>query len=218
MTVTIDIVTMSAADYTHSIGGVVGSMYGVSYKGFIFGVDGLALQADLGVQLMSTAGSTSYVEKYDGTKVSDADGNLRKLPVFTFVANPNVLYQSNIASWGFGSLDWYAGGGLSIGLMKQNGTGFEEKHNNSWYSYPSAYAFADADGKADPVLGKFGVNAVAGVELGLSSVPLAISFDFRPGYGLGFYSGKNSNDSKWTTSETFNFFDWTLAVGVRYCF
>ena len=43
--------TVSAQDYKHSIGATVGSMYGVSYKGFIFGVEGLALQADLGVKL-----------------------------------------------------------------------------------------------------------------------------------------------------------------------
>lgn len=43
---------LSAQNYKHSIGGTVGSMYGVSYKGFILGVEHLALQGDLGVRLM----------------------------------------------------------------------------------------------------------------------------------------------------------------------
>ena len=46
---------LSAQDYKNSIGGMVGSMYGVSYKGFVLGVEHLALQGDLGVRLMSTA-------------------------------------------------------------------------------------------------------------------------------------------------------------------
>ena len=221
----IAVLSASAADYKHSVGINVGSTYGASYKGFIFGVDGLALQADLGVQLMTTSGSYKMTAKYDGNKVADVDGKLRNLPVFTFVANPNILYQSNIASWDFGSLDWYAGGGISLGLMKQLKTGFDAYADDEkkWYEIKDgngyeAWAFADADGKANPVIGKFGVNAVAGLELGFSNVPLALSFDFRPGYGLGFYSGKNSQDSKVTENMTFNFFDWALNVGLRYCF
>ena len=155
---------MMAADYTHSVGGVVGGMYGASYKGFIFGVDGLALQADLAVRL---------------TEAATKDGSLG---VYTFEANPNVVYQQPIKSWGFGSLDWYAGGGLSLGLMNSLSV-----TNNA--------------------MGKFGINALAGLEIDFSEQPLALGFDFRPGYGLGF-------NKDWNMS----FFDWALAASLRYRF
>lgn len=172
--------SMAAANYTHSVGGVFGGMMGASYKGFIFGVDGLALQADLGVGLTQAAGTLS--EKEDGEKYSVSYNH----GVYTFEANPNVVYQQPIKEWGFGSLDWYAGGGLSLGLWNQLG----------WTTDP---------------FGKFGINAVGGVELGFSNVPLALGFDFRPGYGLAF-----RNLEGMTT--TINYFDWKLAASLRYCF
>jgi len=56
----------------------------------------------------------------------------------------------------------------------------------------------------DP-FGKFGLNGAGGVELFWNNIPLAISADFRPGYGLGF--DKN---------VTMNYFDWKLVFSVRY--
>ena len=209
--------TVSAQDYTHSIGVNVGSMYGVSYKGFIFGVDGLALQADLGVKLISIAGeATNKPEKGDKSTYS-----LKDLPVFTFEANPNILYQSNISSWDFGSLDWFAGGGVSIGFMQQFGTGKLKGDDDKWYDYKIKDAENSVGKGKNPIYGKMGVNAIGGLELGFSSVPLALSFDFRPGFGLGWHTEKEKEVEGMTTPKTTTtipFFDWALNVGLRYCF
>ena len=215
--------TVSAADYTHSIGGMVGNMYGVSYKGFIFGVDGLALQADLGVKLSNFGKSASY--SFDGktSDISDVPDGVKvySQDYFTFEVNPNIVYQRPIASFGFGSLDWFAGGGISLGMMKYGNSGnnyFDDKGNKKNFWWAMSAKVDDGDGKEDclPLSGKFGFNAIGGVELNLNAVPLAIALDFRPGYGLGFGREENANGDKkgWSLS----FFDWTLAASVRYCF
>lgn len=154
--------SMMAADYTHSFGANVGGMMGASYKGFIFGMDNLALQADLGVRLTEAA-------------VNGGSASL-----YTFEANPNILYQATIKDFSFGALDWVAGGGVSLGLANNIG----ETHNP---------------------FGKFGINAFGGLELCFTDAPLALGFDFRPGYGLAF-------DNQFTES----FFDWSLGASLRY--
>ena len=57
------------------------------------------------------------------------------------------------------------------------------------------------------IMGKFGVNSMVGVAYALE--PIVLAFDFRPGYGLGFKDGNSAH---------FSFFDWKLAIAVRYCF
>ncbi len=170
---------LSAQEYKHSIGGLAGSMYGVSYKGFVFGIDHFGLQADLGVRLESTAAGTREFGSY-----LSYEQNL-----YTFEFNPNLLYQNTIADFDEGHVDWYAGGGFSIGLA------------HDLYS-----SSLDLDATDDPLYGKFGLNAVFGAEVALSA-PVNIALDFRPGYGLGF------NDN-----YHFSFFDWALTLAVRYRF
>lgn len=162
--------SMMAADYTHSFGANVGGMMGASYKGFIFGMDNLALQADLGVRLTEAA----FKEGSNG--------------VYTFEANPNILYQATIKDFSFGTLDWVAGGGVSLGLI-------------------------NAIGNTQEPDGKFGINAFGGLELCFSDAPLALGFDFRPGYGLGFGSFK---DEDFRFNYHYNFFDWSLGASLRY--
>lgn len=171
--------SLSAQDYQHSIGGSIGSLYGVSYKGFIFGVEHLGLQTDLDVRLESTAAGTTLNGFYF-TEESN---------IYTFEFNPNLLYQNIIADFDEGHIDWYAGGGFSIGLA------------HDLYSY--TYGVEDTD---TPVYGKFGLNALLGVEVALAA-PVNIAIDFRPGYGIAF------NDN-----YHFSFFDWALALSVRYRF
>lgn len=77
--------------------------------------------------------------------------------------------------------------------------------------------------------GKFGINAIAGVELALKGAPITLGIDFRPGYGVMF-TGHDEDYKKvqemaekyeYEYSETapiYNFFDWSLAVTVRYTF
>lgn len=203
--------TLSAQDYVHSIGVNVGSMYGVSYKGFIFGIDGLALQADLGVRLSTTSsaisGNINYKQNGSTTNKSISDtkdifGKSVNPVYFTFEVNPNIVYQQPITDFGWGSLSWFAGGGVSVGLMK-------------W-----ADEWGHMNKKENKVGGKFGINGLGGLELGFSGAPLAMSFDFRPGYGLAFKSDKQDDGMGGTTETrtTASFFDWALVLGLRYCF
>lgn len=55
------------------------------------------------------------------------------------------------------------------------------------------------------VVGKFGVKAVAGLAYEIPSAPIVLAFDFRPGYGMLF-----------NTAYGGSFFDWNLALAVRY--
>lgn len=167
--------SLSAQDYKHSIGGMVGSMYGASYKGFVFDVEHLALQADLGFRLMASAGG-------NGTYTGPID-------IYTFEINPNMLYQNTIGEFDEGRVDWYAGGGLSLGLC-----------SNLYSTRVGSYVHNA------PVQGKFGLNAIAGAEI-VFDAPVNLSLDFRPGYGVAF------NDNYHVS-----FFDWALAVSVRYRF
>ena len=178
--------------YVHSLGGVIGGLNGVSYKGFIFGIPGLALQADLGVRLsvlgprvsstlMSAAGSSSANVKWD-----------RSYFYFTFEANPNIVYQDLIYNDRPFWLSWYAGGGVSLGLMEYG-------------------LVNDLSG----IGGKFGFNGIGGLELGLRTAPVIFDLDFRPGYGMGFWTGTMSV-GKYTS--IMSFFDWAITASIRYQF
>ena len=102
---------------------------------------------------------------------------------YDFTINPNAEYH-----WALpvDNLKIYAGGGLNFGLC-------------------SGLTAAAMGGNS--VSGKFGINAIAGLQYDLASVPLALAFDFRPGYGLGFA------DANVPVSH---FFDWKIAFAVRY--
>lgn len=178
-------VTLQSMAQEHEIGLTVGSMYGVSYKTNV--MDNLRLQVDLGVNLAATR-TTEYDYSY-------------QWGYFTFEANPNVAYQNDFYQTGWGNFSWYAGGGISLGLLKQMSISAE--------GYTITIPVEDAT-----TYGKWGVNAVGGINLKLNNLPLAFSFDFRPGYGLGFYPYKDKY-----VKETYllNFFDWKLVLGVRYC-
>ncbi len=187
---------VNAQNYKHSIGVTAGGLNGVSYKGFIFGIEGLALQADLGVRVSVLGPRVVSKYKYsDGESYKFVGKWDKAYMYFTFEANPNIVYQSSIHKWASVSLDWIAGGGLSLGLMRDKGTTL---------------------GKYTEVGGKFGLNAFGGLELGLKKVPIAVGLDFRPGYGLGFW--RHKSDFGFSSKETLSFFDWTLAASVRYCF
>ncbi len=90
--------------YKMSIGGIVGSMEGASFKMFL--ADKIALQADFGIKFVAT--STSQRDPYLGRyRYVYSYGSLE--------VNPNVVFQNAINTWNAGGLYWFAGGGLSIG-------------------------------------------------------------------------------------------------------
>ncbi len=151
------VIGASAHDYDHSIGGTVGSLYGVSYKGFFApaGDKGsIGIIGDLGVHLIATAGPRYMIPDVEPEIYSTT------YTFFTFELNPNVVYQSEIAEFDTGRVDWFAGIGTSMGLS----SGFDTRNG---------------------VGGKFGMNAIGGAEV-VFDAPVNLSLDFRPGYGLQF--------------------------------
>ena len=92
------------APYKMGIGVNVLSMEAVSFKTFLS--PRLALQAELGYKWTVTSyrantyGYGSYSYSYS---------------IGTLELNPNLFYQKEIKDWNFGRLDWFAGGGASIG-------------------------------------------------------------------------------------------------------
>ena len=111
------------------------------------------------------------------------DGDFIPLPVdmFDFVLNPNFLYHKDLKYGIYAEF----GGGLSAGLMQ------------------TLYTI-------NPMtLGKFGLNAYAGVGYKMNNLPLAFGLDFRPGYAL---------DINVPYELLLHQFDWHLAASVRYCF
>lgn len=98
--------------------------------------------------------------------------------LYDFTINPNALYHFQLPA----NFKVYVGGGVNFGLAN----------------------YLESNYSGD-VLGKFGINAAAGVTYDIQAVPLVLAFDFRPGYGLGFRDG-----------NTINYFDWKIAFAVRY--
>ena len=159
--------TYAQAPYKHSIGGVIGTFYGVSYKTFAFS-EKLPLQVDL------------------GTKMSFWGGLRWGLDV-----NPNLMYQQPISNIG---LHWFAGGGVSLGYAFRRGGHYLLDYD---YNYRGYYGYG---------YGRFGVNAIGGVEYKFK-FPLTVQADFRPGFGLLFRK-----------NDTNPYFDWGVAVSARYAF
>jgi len=190
--------SLMAGDYTHSIGAVVGGMNGFSYKGFI--TDNLAIQADLGVGLTATRGITQIeTVKFDGEK--DTEKFTEKectYSIWDFVVNPNLVYQAPIGS-GF---SLFAGGGISLGMGDMFAVEYKGKRHK-------------IDFDSDDLMGKFGINAMLGAEYKFNGAPVVLGLDFRPGYGMGFDVDKEGDA---TISTTTHYFDWKLALAVRYCF
>ena len=145
------LVSVSAAtaqNYKHSIGLEFGTINAASYKTFF--TPNLALKADF----------IFYKYTVPGWSRAGWDYGYGYYGYYGWIGtvelNPNFLYQKNIKSFGWGDLDWFVGGGVSIGYAL-------------WWA-----------------AGKFGINADGGVELALKKIPLAFDFSFRPGFGMLF--------------------------------
>lgn len=102
-----------------------------------------------------------------------------------FKVNPMFMYQGTMYADPYGNcIDWFCGGGTSLGFLT---------NQLGYYSYKG---FG----------GEFGLNAIVGIEFAFSRA-LALSLDFRPGYGLGF-AASNYND--------YSFFDWGFQLGLHF--
>lgn len=244
--------TVNAGAYKHSVGLTVGSQYGFEYKTFVG--EHFVVAADLGVQLGATKNVTrnvtfansdaqkAYEKRYDASETMNI-----KIAYWAFQGAANFAYQGTIADFSAGTLDWFAGGGISLGMMqaqeygkykgaytKNMKTGENVKTlGDAWKAMADTRkVYKDSDdpeddfGSKNPYQFKFGLNAYAGVEFALKSAPLVFGMDFRPGLGLGM---KSFDDATVVDPDTFTeykcnelmsvaFFDWALNASVRYYF
>lgn len=229
-----------AQNYEHSAGVVVGNLNGLSYKHFIS--DELAIQADLGFGIVSTSGSAVWSKKtsLSGNEASTKTKLQSQANLWTFQIAPNFIWQKNIASMDWANLDFFVGGGISLGYAKltnlkvKKGETISNINGNETKTELKEKSFEDQeksdwDNFYEKAYGKFGINAIAGVEFAFTGAPITVGVDFRPGYGL-LFSGDINKDNKedakkfkeaggsYKESTTYNFFDWTLAATVRYTF
>lgn len=191
--------TVHAIDYEHSFGARVGGFNGASYKGFVLGLGNLALQVDFGVRVSALGPSFTFTSKDDFGHSEKWKVKLDpSLFYYTIEANPGVVYQNEIAEFRAGTLNWFAGGAVSIGVLRCDAARdiiiASIGHTTGQFGF------------------KLGANVLGGIEFVMEDAPLAFDFDFRPGYGLGiWYSGDEHN-----RIHTFmSFFDWALAASVR---
>lgn len=189
------VMLVASASAKHEIGGIVGGLDGVSYKYWLNGT--MAIQADLAVGLTQAATTGISYGMWD------------------FTINPNFLYHWQLPA----NFKIYTGGGINFGMASGIGAyaaaGYGGYDWTNWLDYlapnraPAASDPYDyyGYGYGSAIMGKFGINAVVGAAYHVAQAPVVLAVDFRPGYGLGF-----------TKYSTAHFFDWKLALAVRYAF
>lgn len=198
------VMLVASASAKHEIGGIVGGLDGVSYKYWFNNT--MAIQADLAIGLTQAAGSGGM------------SGGL-----WDFTINPNFMYHWQLPA----NFKIYTGGGINFGMAGIIANPY------AGYPYPyfapagsilddilgdygyGDYGYGDygygvnGDIPTTSVLGKFGINAVVGTAYHFAKAPVVIAVDFRPGYGMTFMRAG---------IQPSHFFDWKLALAVRYAF
>lgn len=127
-----------------------------------------------------------------GTKVVKTNGLYRKnvgfegLSFWDLELNPNFMFEGHFTKGLYGML----GLGLSIGYCWND------------IAYPTWIGLI----RTRYDLGKCGANGIFGLEYKFNA-PVALQFDFRPGYGCLF-----------ADNVDIHYFDWSVNLGVRYAF
>ena len=104
--------------------------------------------------------------------------------------NTNVMYQKKLKDKQNSELFWFIGGGISLG-------------NEIMYAFN----------------GKFGANAITGLEFVFKDKPLAFQMDLRPGYGMLFNSGNELKGNAFHPNyNPWPHFDWMIGFTLRYTF
>lgn len=135
-----------------------------------------------------TFGSNHFAFQLDlGTKYIATDGrfknvDLTNVHIWTLELNPNIMFEGRLT----GGLYGLVGIGASIGY--------------SWNTFSWGWFNTRSD------FGKCGANGIIGMEYKFNA-PVALQFDFRPGYGCLFAEHYDAH-----------YFDWSVNLGVRYTF
>lgn len=175
-------IVAQARPYNHSVGVNLGSYNGISYKGYIRSMEHLVVQTDINFQASTTRGL--LVSGTEGSRqFSNSDPKIA-FDYFSVTASPNIMYQTEVANFSGATMNVFVGGGIELG------------------------AFWGDNLKSDPYC-KINEHVIAGTEFCLTSVPLVIGLDFRPGVGEAITTTEN-------VVTTATFFDWGLSLSLRY--
>lgn len=172
-----------ANPYDHSLGVSMGGFNGLSYK---LWKNNFAFQMDVGTRVSVGTGSgdfyrsSTYYVGYDWLNL-------------TLEAIPTFLFQKSVFSNRICDIAPYFGAGVSLGYLSPRGYLAKQNVNNT-----TAYLAAEEG------MGKFGIHTAMGLEFAFAKC-LSLSFDFKPGYGLGFggVDGEYTYISKYTTRERY---------------
>lgn len=177
--------------YKHSLGIVAGNINGISYKTFVR--KHFAIELDLAGCEVSLCSFRDYYEYYDNYNYqSKYYEYIRTVSAMSGpVLHLNFLYQGHFTKGLYGMV----GGGINIGYSFT--PELRKAYRPNMYNNP--YANWEEFGKA-------GAGALLGLEY-VFEKPVALQFDFRPGYGILF-----------SDLDYYNFFDWSLCLSVRYVF
>ena len=171
--------------YKHSLGLVAGNINGISYKTFI--KDHFAIELDLaGFEVSLCSFYNNYYYQYNYYKY-----NRTILAMSAPVLHLNFLYQGHFTKGLYGM----AGGGINIGYS------FTPELRRAYRPYMYNDPWANWE-----EFGKGGAGALLGLEY-VFEKPVALQFDFRPGYGILF-----------SDLDYYHFFDWAVCLSVRYVF
>lgn len=184
---------------------MVGSFTGFTYKQFL--TERIALQSDLGIGIQATGGGLGVTPFQDGVPLSLYKYERLKgftISMYDFVINENVLYQVPIKETG---CSYILGGGMSLGY------GSPYKMTKSGMSN---WQTEGTDSGNPELCFKYGINVYIGVEYKVPDAPITFGADFRPGYGL--LATHHDLEGNRSESIQYHFFDWRLAVSMRYCF
>lgn len=206
--------TMSAREYQHSVGIYAGNSFGLSYKGYVRGQEHLVIETNLMTQMIvpgqyflgyAAAATSGKISANTGDKWWTVTAGTNNF--LTFEATPNFYYQAQAADLPGAVLNWYAGGGIGLGVLWRASNNF-----NRIEAFPDIF-YENAN---LPAL-KFDEHAVLGLEFCFKKAPLNLSIDFRPGCGEFIYVTAQSS-SKVTTAAALAgvYFDWTAGVALRY--
>ena len=139
-----------------------------------------------------TFGGSHFAFQVDlGTKYITTDGRFKNLDltgvnIWTLELNPNIMFEGRLTGQLYGLLGLGASIGYSWNTISYQGIlGFWHTRND---------------------FGKCGANGIFGLEYKFNA-PVALQFDFRPGYGCLFAEHYDAH-----------YFDWSVNLGVRYTF
>lgn len=111
--------------------------------------------------------------------VFGANGTTFNMGWMGLIDNANFAYEKKITTGRNIDFSFFGGGGMSLGYAQMG------------------------EGNA----GKFGINAIGGIEADMTNTPIEFTFDFRPGYAMLF-----------TGDGAIHGLDWAIVLAVRYTF